>query len=341
VFVGIEFALGEFAAFEFARESRRIVVAAGFDAAGTGDLDPVGGAFASGVAQAQGSASVEVIAGALAGAQFDAPGQSRVDGVATSILQTVASASGSDQVQADLGEARLAVLNAAGHAEVDIAVATDPGFDIQSRDAALFVSAATASVDVAVQAQAHADFSGQATASATLDGRGQGGMVAHGAMVTNIGASAWWGVSEAKFGGRAIASADVMAAGTAAVYMPGLAIALSEGRAQGLSTVDVVSAYIRRVYSTFSTPAGATVQIDSAYRAYRAARILADGHGLVDARAQSVNDLAFAAAGVSAVAWFRGRQVLPYMDPAFDVVERPAEVRSVERPEENRTVEWR
>lgn len=341
MFVGIEFALGEFAAFEFARESRRIVAAVGFDAAGAGELDPVGGAFASGVAQAQGSASVEGIGNALARAQFAAPGSSNAYGVVTSILQTVAFASGSDQVHADLGEARLAVMQASGHAEVDIAVATDPGFDIQSRDAALFVSAATASVELAVQAQAQADFSGQASASAALDSRGRADMAADGVMVTNIGASAWWGASDAKFGGRAIASSDAMAVGAAAVYLPGMAIALSDGLAQGQATVDVMSAYIWRVYGSFAAPAGATVQIDSAYRAYLAARLLADGHGVVDVRAQAVNDRAFAAVGASTVAWFRGRQVLPYMDPAFDAVERPEEVRSVERPEESRMVEWR
>lgn len=261
---------------------------------------------------------------------------------------TTASAAGISDVLVDQGFLQRFGFTAAGVGGAIFSVATDPGFDFRSISTTSFGADALAKTTLFALSVPQAAFVGQGLASArgTLSAAASQDLQAQ--IVVQM-RPYLAGSVDVEFQAQQVLLATAQAMGISPVVLQAQVLADARAQVQGSGTASFASAYLQYLNAVLVASGAADASFDYEYRAYVQARLTSQSVAQLTGLAQAVDWAKLSVVGVSTATWNRGREVLPYLDPAFDVVMRPAEDRGAVRgeedrtaqhPAETRTVEW-
>lgn len=309
-----------------------------YEGSGAVQSDWVGLATASAGFVAPGASQALLAAQAYALGQFIAPGAALVSLKFQEIHDVSLSAPGIAQVNALGGEARYAVWVAPGSSEAQFAYLQLPGFDIVATSTGAFASEVTASLTFAIEGIASSEVLATAPSWAQVDIEGVAEVDAL-AQPYSVSAYSVLSVAEVLAKARSTHLSAATMLGTSAVDLRARPYAMGRMQAPSQALVDFSSWWLEFQDSRYQGESLGQLDALSAYKRAGNGEFSAPGESQAFLRLVGVNQTAYAAASAARVIWWRGRNVLPFMMAAFDVVEHPEELRAVERAEELRTIE--
>lgn len=335
----IEFALGEFAAFEFGYESRALAVEASFHGAGAAVVIPAVSVDANTGFAGAGVATVAPAVAAVNNLVMTSAGFALVDTTTTTLR--VARFGGSSLASVLFGSAdlRQAAFSTPGVTVVEFFSLDGIGFDIRAGAEVLFVSAVTSNHNGVFEGSSTPAFVGSAFADVQALSAGISEMAA-GAHAYANGSMSAPGQAQVQMVGQRVATTDLASSGVAQFLGRPLALQQVLMQAQGSSVVDMLANPKLRVYAQWEGTGAADVSILTAPFQYVGVDYQGAGVGQLSGAIQRVTHRTFTLQGYATADWLRGRQVLPFLVASLDAVERPEEMRAVERPEEIRVAEW-
>ena len=302
----LEYALGEFAAFEFAREDGARLELTDLAAAGEAST----GLVAISIAQAEFSisagASVSIAAAAITDARISADGLSAVAFDGSFALLADVGSFGFSSAEFGSGYKTGGSLYAAGESIVNLVGLDGFGFDIVAEASVAINTSAISSSAASIDGSCEVLFFANAMTAATM----ASGSAAQPVLVANFTSNAAVsavGVAAAGFATRSYANTGLQSAGAGSYSIPASTIRLAFVQSSGASAASIGSS------------------------AFANALLSPNGIGSMSIGAAVVRVSRVSAAGQAVLGLDPGSPVFTYMDPAYDVVERP---------EEPRTVEW-
>lgn len=309
-----EFALGEFAAFEFAREASGIPHETAFALVGTSNGALDGGAFVWADLTAYGQATSEFDGVTVKWASADISGQAADRFDVQQVRYTTFSAAGVSADQFASGLVSLQVWQASGTSSAHFDLLSEAGFDIRCVGSVVLFSSAIATVEATIPGSSSDAFHGVTVTEAVLGATSNAEFAAAGQSVHQATLSSA-GISTQRFVAQPWAQASATLGGTSQVDYRGQAKANTRCAITGISDSIL---YIQPV------------------------RVLGfdiRGTGQSAMLGQAVMNSRCALVGTSWAQWLRGRNVFPWLEPAAESTLRPEELRRSERPEELRLVQ--
>lgn len=335
----IEFALGEFAAFEFANELVTAVAEASFHGAGAAVVVPDSFAYANSEATITGGSLFDPDLVGVNNTLLEAPSGSDSTWEGQPLLISGFGFGAASAAAFDSADLQQAVFGVEGTSLAEFDYLDGPGFDIKTTSATFFATQVISDHVFGVDSTSGVAFDGNAYGMSTTQIDGVSSFTTqvnnwYQARFNAVGESAAQGTAQA------YVNRTLETSGTGGMAGVGGATSNTKATSAGGSVVDMKVSPLVRVYSAWAAQgtAGSDLLMNPLF--YKPAVYNAPGAAQVFINAQALRDSAFNMAGGSQAQWWRGRQVLPSMPVAFDVVERPAEDRRVERPAETRVEEW-
>lgn len=326
----IEFSLGEFATYEFARESGAQIVEASMVASGVSLFTTATGSRRTAVLQAQGVATPGIKSGsALYGVM-------KPKGADTTSFGGGAIAHSSARSESDSGgvlranRVTIAKFDANGAAYTIFKVIDFNTFDIRGQASVAFNTSAVASVRMTIAPQIEVDWVATSTANGVLQAIGTSSETLYGAAMADGDMSVAAG-AESSLRASAYGMGAIATAGISVVNMRGLAKASARAVARGAATTNMVGFAKTYKASAFKSYGTVDMSLVGERRAVSSADMSSVGSSMTNIEIVSVAELWMSSVGSTVVVFRRGKAVSAYLPLAYDVVIRP---------EENRTATW-
>ncbi len=336
----VEYALGEIAAFEFAKEARSYPILADLSAVGSASFDGVGQAMASaGQLSIICAAALQWHAAPIAFGGLSVTGLSSADWAAAALVHGVLGAAGASSWSLSSYKILLAAMAAHGAAATSFEYYfNESRFLIHGASGISALSAAV--VNAGLTADGQADFSAQAqphvVAALQVDGRPS--VALYGASTVNARLAAAGHVSQ-NWAGVSVVNSIAYSVGASYSYLASQSLANADLDAAGLAAMSPETAFKLIQYGTLLSDGEAIASIATKFKRYVPGAFEIPSVGLFLVDGVCVKPFAFNVIGHGVASWLKHYTVMPYLPPAFATVERPHEVRYVERPEERRHAE--
>lgn len=312
----IEYASGEFAGFEFAREEGALLVVTDFSSAGKGQAQFVGGAQANArlivagqsnnLFHTQTSTNTVLTLGSGSTVLFDG----------TTVIGSVLESRGIATANVISGVKLGTTVAMEGNSEVTFFSIDGFGFDIIGGSSVNFFSGAFVYGALKVESSSATYFNGVALANGTLE---------------SAGSSAFTLRNDSLF------ESTLSAPGKAVVLIPSQTLVHSKVTADGSSGFNPRINVVARTGFAIN---GSGLYVPEGY-AVTATQAVFAGYSSLALNAQILKETQYDSAGVSEVLMNLGNPVFAYLPPAYDVVIRPYENRTVIRRKESRETEWK
>lgn len=316
-----EFALGEFAGFEFVRESARQVIEVDMQATGAATSALVGRALSATSLGVAGAAALSFDATAVINPRTSMVGGAITSLAAQKIAETGMSAAGWNGSAFSSGLVVRPVMAAAGQGSMQFDYSPNPGFDISSGAAVAFQSSAVATTDVQMPTMATVAFTAIGLKPVVMTAGGAASISARAQALFSVQGSLA-GTSAQQFIAQPWAQTRLLIGGQATVAALAGSIANVRYALAGTASQQI---FVRPVHvAGFGVPGTSAMAMSGQTNAYSATAIKAG----------------------SICLWERGGTISRFIPPAVRQVLRPFEdraldrafeLRAVARPSENRT----
>lgn len=278
---------------------------------------------------AVGGATVSFAGQGVTPTESNSTGASIVDGQVDGIVQTTFAASGTASVVAHPGYVLATEFAAPGNSTAAFDASTDPGFDIHSHSSVDAHSAVVAGLLFDVQGASSSTADAQWVFIADFDSNGTAPVSAH-AQTVSATTAATYADSQAAFAGESTANTTALASGTSAVAGRGQAAVSADFEAEGEAQTGFDVTF-RTYVDAQTSMAGVSQMAFSISPMIRSAtEYTVAGEANVGVDIQALRWIAFSGHGESEVLFRRGREVQPFLETAFEAVERPEETRIAE-----------
>lgn len=335
-----EFALGELASHEIASALGDDIESSSFLIKGASTFVAEGAASAGTTVKIVGSSTAAFGASLVQEAGVDINASSGFSAAAHADLNVEFLVEAGSSAQWASSEVARPEFHLTGSSTARFDIALLSGFDIVGRAATMFPSQADAQVEFALMGSSWAEFIGVLYNQSGFYGLGgssaQFDITTYAQVDTLI-----QGVSTTSFRGSVVRGAAFETEGKSATNFRAIAAMRTMLTAAGTSAFTLDASGIRRRRTQFFVAGRGSAMFAGASRRTEPRTVRFAGSSSFIAAGGAEVQSEFRAEGHSTAQFERGRQVLPYLDPAEYRTERLAEQRGVERPEENRTAEYR
>ena len=312
----IEFASGEFAGFEFAREEGALLVASELVSAGIGQAQFDGGADANASLDVASTAVGDFLTQATVSSQFAIASNGTVTFEGTAVLGAVFEANSQTLSNLVSGIKRGSTVAMEGFAGVDFYSIEGFGFDISSGCTVEFFTGATINSELKSEGASQLYVTADVLASTSF---------------------AFAGTSTLTLRNEALVSSSFTAGGNSVSSFRMQAIRhalLTAGGSSGFIPV------IRGITNTAFAMNGSGLYVPVGH-SVASTTMAVNGITSLVLNSQLIAPADFNAAGITELLLNPGNPVYTFLPDAYDVVYRPKERRMVIRPKENRTARWR
>lgn len=333
-----EFALGEFAGFEFAHETGTAVASASFFIEAGASAQFSAQPFALGAFAVATASTAQFGGSKIVKAAFQLAGMSQFLALGQACATTTATAKGTSQSTWEAGRLVRPTFAIEGVAKARWYSYGSVGYEIEGKSTVVAPTEVTANLRFNLR--------GTSQFNALVEGYFETTMTSASKTTVTMRAAPF-GMGAFDIAGTSDMQTDAMKVQAAGFDIEGRAtatlrlVAPSNTRftTAGHGQLTAPALAVRHLATRFASEGRADTHIETNSRQ----RIHTDfdlfGTSAVDMRSQVHFNAEMHPHGYATVAWVRGPQVLRYIDPAVDLVERPEELRGVERPEENRLAE--
>lgn len=330
-----EFAFGEFASMEFAKDSYRTVWETVFAGAGVAEVLNVGGLYAHTDALLVSQSNVDGRISGVQQALLNASGVATASILAQRVSNTTLSAAGITTLSFVLGSVSLQTMTIGGLSYAQFDLVGDAGFDTVNGSSSWFPTAVLANFTTNIAGFSEAVFQGEAVTLTEVD------IACLSEIAIAIQAIQQVSLSVAGQGGmlnyaQPIAYSRTTIAGATTVAVISQAKANSVYAIAGLGNTNLTTSAKTRVYGSFLVAGVGATTINTQIKEYKAAQFAAPSEGVLVFNGNNVNQMQFAIVGTSYTSMMRGRNVLKLLTAATMSFPRPAEVREFPRPAEVR-----
>lgn len=312
----IEFASGEFAGFEFAREEGALLAATELVSAGIGQAQFDGGADANASFDVASSSVGDFLTKATASSQFAIASNGTVTFAGTTVLGAVFEANSRTLSNLVSGIKRGSTVAMEGFAGVDFYSIEGFGFDITSGCTVEFFSGATINSELKSEGASQLYVAADVLASTSF---------------AFAGTSTFTLRNEAQFS----SSLTISGKAASAFHMQAIRHALlNAGGSSGFIPI------IRGITNTAFAINSSGLYVPVGYSVANAT-MASNSNSTLILQGHLITPTDFNAAGITELLLNPGNPVYTFLPDAYDVVYRPKERRMVIRPKENRTARWR
>jgi hypothetical protein len=329
-----EFALGEFASIEFSRASSLGETAGLSDGAAATALQS--GATAKFQVALAGQAVAQLTW--QVDAQFSAAlsGSSSTDGQGQSTISVDFSSASVGDLAARSGILYQMQASLAGVGDLAALSALESGFDLRCLPVTSFAASAVQESTAVLESLGEFDARGQTQVLMRLDAPAQANLSAQLQRIYGFRATST-GQATSALHTQQVEVLLAQLVSTTTLNLVAQYQARTGLQAQGAADANLVSAFLQRLNTSAAIAGVSTADFAYQYLARFDTELQAQGLGSLTSQGQALREAALLAMGASTTDWWRGREVLPYLAPAFDRVLHIAEIRTAIRPLEVRT----
>lgn len=312
----IEYASGEFAGFEFAREQGALLVATDFSSAGEGQAQFAGGAIAHSRFDITSQSTNVFVTQAYSNAVFELLGEAGTLFEGSAVVGTDIGAHASTVLDFHSGIKLGTTVAMEGTSEVTFFSIDGFGFDITAGSTVAFFSSAYINSALSLGTNSSVEFVTQTLANSRLVSAGSSVVQLRNDSIFEFTLSAP-GQSASTFNVQAIKNSFLVAAGSTS-FIPKMHAVIGMNFTANGAGIFVPSGYVV-----------ANSKVDSV------------GSATLVLQTQRVVPVGFDMDGVASMVFNPGNPVFASLPSAYDVVIRPYENRTAIRPKEIRETEWR